>query len=403
MADAPEERPGDDDLKSLTPIEQLERIQELLTKFSSDAVRKFLIKHKYNVDNLYSLDSSMDALTAKDFLDTPFFSIRGLRPNPDQNGVDESRQMTANVSTTKRKVLDNYYTYSVGFGHWENFVSDVQIEDLEAQASLTEVYDSWATMVSTLLQRSFWMTIKRPGEILELILFESVFNVVVECFGFEYVVVIGGACDVEVLGKDDETPFLFLEGKESGRLPCRIMDRPQLWSELCLFGFATKIARTESSDNEAGRQALAETLGLQNDKPKLVSTESKPSSMVQTLLLKSEQCIGPLAKEIRKQRRDGHIEDTDAINLWAAVMEACHYSIRNGKNVSIVLSARMFWFIRLDTTEDAVFGYKCCVKISDAHCVGSPSFMRTLVSFIKHAAQNKYGEVETMGDSSDRG
>jgi hypothetical protein len=52
----------------------------------------------------------------------------------------------------------------------------------------------------------------------------------------------------------------------------------------------------------------------------------------------------------------------------------------------------MFWFIRLETIqqdEDAVLPYKCCVKISDAHPFGSPCFMRTLVSFIIHAAKDK--------------
>jgi hypothetical protein len=113
--------------------------------------------------------------------------------------------------------------------------------------------------------------------------------------------------------------------------------------------------------------------------------------MVGALLLQSEQCIGPLVNEIRGQRRDGHIEDTDAINLWAAVMQACYYSVAKGQNRSIVMSARMFWFIRPDTTqdEDAVLRYKCCVKISDAHPFGSPFFMRTLVSFITHAAKEK--------------
>jgi hypothetical protein len=119
--------------------------------------------------------------------------------------------------------------------------------------------------------------------------------------------------------------------------------------------------------------------------------ENTGIQQVDALLLQSGQCIGPLVNEIRGQRRDGHIEDTDAINLWAAVMQACHYSVAKGQNLSIVVSARMFWFIRLDTTqnEDAVLRYKCCVKISDAHPFGSPSFMRTLVSFITHAAKEK--------------
>jgi hypothetical protein len=390
MADVPEERASDEDLYSLNAREQLERIQELLTLYSPDAVRKILVDRGYDVDDLISRDPSMDLLSAKDLLDTPFFDIEGLGPIPDETGLDESRKMTANVSTTKRKVLDNYYTYSVGFEYWENFVEDVRFEDLDKEAILTKGSRNWATLLVKLLKRSFGMGLKQAGEIAELAVFENVFNVVVKCFGFDFAVVSGSDCDVEV--RENKNPFLFLEGKESSHLPRRITKRPQLWSELCLFGFATKIARTKSLKHEAERQELAEKLGLRKPNEKLAETEHTPSAMVDALLLQTEQCIGPLVKQIREQRRGGHIEDTDAINLWAAVMQACHYSVAKGQNRSIVVSARMFWFIQLDTTQDngtSVLRYKCCVKISDAHRFGSPSFMRTLVSFMKHAAEEK--------------
>jgi hypothetical protein len=42
--------------------------------------------------------------------------------------------MIGNVSTTKRKVLDKYYTYSVGFKYWEDFTEEVSSKDLEGQA-----------------------------------------------------------------------------------------------------------------------------------------------------------------------------------------------------------------------------------------------------------------------------
>jgi hypothetical protein len=124
------------------------------------------------------------------------------------------------------------------------------------------------------------MSLKRPGEIPELAMSESVFNVVVKCFGFEYAVVSRSECDVEVVKQT--TPFLFLEGKESGHLPRRTTNRPQLWSELCLFGFATKIAGTQS-EHEVERQGLAKRLGLRNEE--LASTDDTPSSMVDALLL----------------------------------------------------------------------------------------------------------------------
>jgi hypothetical protein len=74
MADTPE------DLSSLTERKQLERIQELLTKQSSDDVRKFLVvNNKYNLNDLRF--GFMDELTAKHLLDTPFFNIIGLSFN----------------------------------------------------------------------------------------------------------------------------------------------------------------------------------------------------------------------------------------------------------------------------------------------------------------------------------
>jgi hypothetical protein len=131
----------------------------------------------------------MDSLSANDFLDTPFFNIKGLPPIPDESALDEKRRMTANVSTTKRQVLGNYYTYSVGFEYWETFASDINIKDLDAEASLTKGSKNWALLLVKLLKFSFAMSLKRPGEIAELAMFEPVFNLVVECFGFEYAVV----------------------------------------------------------------------------------------------------------------------------------------------------------------------------------------------------------------------
>jgi hypothetical protein len=64
-------------------------------------------------------------------------------------------------------------------------------------------------------------------------------------------------------------------------------------------------------------------------------------------------------------------------------MQACHYSVAEGKKRSIVVSARMFWFIELETAADnLVLHYTCKVKISRAYVVGSSSFMRTLVAFL---------------------
>jgi hypothetical protein len=70
-----------------------------------------------------------------------------------------------NQSTTERKVLDNYYTCSVGFVHWDTFdVVILSIEDLEAQSVLTGVKKDWASLLVSLLRRSFGMSLESRGE-----------------------------------------------------------------------------------------------------------------------------------------------------------------------------------------------------------------------------------------------
>jgi hypothetical protein len=108
-------------------------------------------------------------------------------------------------------VLDNYYTYSVGFKYWENFASDVYVEDLEAQASLTEGNRNWASLLVNLLVHSFWTSLVRSGEIAELAVLETVFNGVVNCFGFTYAVVSSSECDVQVI--EQTTSFFSWKAK----------------------------------------------------------------------------------------------------------------------------------------------------------------------------------------------
>jgi hypothetical protein len=183
-------------------------------------------------------------------------------------------------------------------------------------------------------------------------------------------------------------PFLFLEGKESSRLPRRSKDQPKLWADLCLFGFATKIARSNCSNTkEEGRASLSDLLGLETLHPDKRTTTTHPPSLMADALLSVPPVVQILsvAQRVNMQLEVGKIEPTDPVNLWAAVMQACHYySVANKRKRSIVVSARMFWYIELETAEmdDPELHWKCRVKISDAHVVGSQSFLRALVSFL---------------------
>ena len=211
-------------------------------------------------------------------------------------------------------------------------------------------------------------------------------NKVLRCFGFSFVPITGNQCDIEVrtgaAGADEAPamPFLFLEGKESCKLPRRYPDQPDLWADLCLFGFATKIARTICPNKamEKRRLALASLLGLKD----IVLAKTKAttwSPMVGALLSSPPLAqIPSVAARVIAQLNLKMIEPTDAVFLWGAVMQACHYSVSKKRNRSIVVSARMFWYIELETTAER----KCTVKISDAYVYGSQYFMRTLVAFL---------------------
>jgi hypothetical protein len=79
------------------------------------------------------------------------------------------------------------------------------------------------------------------------------------------------------------------------------------------------------------------------------------------------------------------IEPHDAVNLWAAVMQAFHYSIKEGRSMTIVQSVRMWWFIHLSEEENSG-GDSCEVRISKARKVGSRCFQTIVMQFLKYAS-----------------
>ena len=92
------------------------------------------------------------------------------------------------------------------------------------------------------------------------------------------------------------------------------------------------------------------------------------------------QAASPLALEVLRQQQQGNtIKQTakaisnklrvvgeyesshDAVNLWVAVMQACHYAVDNRRKMTMVVSARVFWCIRLCIKEDG----KCTMELSN--------------------------------------
>jgi hypothetical protein len=380
---------GDPRYEGLAPI------MEMLKTLPSEKVRTHLQGAKFDGDDISAFYLSKTDLDVKDLLDTPFFTIKGLRPISEPS-IHKVKSMSSDVSKSKRAVLNDFYNFNVEFVHWKNFSDDVCVENIDEKAELPE--RGAARVVAQLARISFEQVIYSPAdERLELGYLAPTLNQVLPCFGFLFVPVAGSNCDIEVCttgasaaGTNEANgapepmkpnkKILFLEGKESCKLPRRSTDRPELWADLCLFGFATKIARTRCviKTLDSGRLELSTLLALEKNLKPLENKATTQSQMVDELLSSPpKERIQAVIKQLNMKK----IEPTDAVYLWAAVMQACHYSVPKKRNRSIVLSARMFWFIELEKTTAESQG-KCTVKISDAYVVGSQHFMRTLVSFL---------------------
>jgi hypothetical protein len=89
--------------------------------------------------------------------------------------------------------------------------------------------------------------------------------------------------------------------------------------------------------------------------------------------------IADAVSAVHAQFDAGMIEPHDPVNLWAAVMQACHYSIKQGRAMTIVQSARMWWFVQLGGDNS------CVVRISTARKVGSRHFLTRVMQFLNYA------------------
>lgn len=204
-------------------------------------------------------------------------------------------------------------------------------------------------------------------------------NKPLKSFGFAFSEIPGSAHDFEIREfKQDGKRFIFGEGKESGMLPRKFV---KSCDELCLFGFATRVVKAHSPTTKrwtARYKNLKKLLGLSRVAAKKVDQEA---STLTVELLKQDEPIQQVAASILEKRRNGLLEEHDAVNLWAAVMQACHYTVRNRLSMTMVVSARVFWFIRLRIKEKG-----CTVEISEGHRFGEPCFLRKLILFLIRAS-----------------
>jgi hypothetical protein len=188
------------------------------------------------------------------------------------------------------------------------------------------------------------------------------------------------------MSNDGKKEIIFGEAEQISSLPNQPL--PSGTShELCLFGFATHVANYYNPD---ASQTLTRLLGLKATvKNKRKMTALPLTWHIQSLLAQREG-IPEVAESIKIKLANGEVRPDDAVNLWAAVMKACHCSVSKRKQVSIVMSVHMMWFIRLQ--DDG-----CCIAVSDGTFVGSEGSNKELIYFLAYAQS-----LEDMNVNSQR-
>lgn len=183
----------------------------------------------------------------------------------------------------------------------------------------------------------------------------------------------GSDNDVSCMRGATGPTFLFTEGKESACLPRYLLDDGH---HLCSFGFATKVASInweepqeknppseeppswypQARGNDDLRGNLQVFLRVGGDK---VGISSVRLSARTNSILRDHSLVTNPRNIVHARLREGLIPSHDPVNLWAVVMQACLYSIKKGRSMTLVQSARMWWFIQLNTNKGT-----CVVRVS---------------------------------------
>jgi hypothetical protein len=393
-----EEATIDGDLTSLGPVELLRTIQGLLLTYTSDVVRNSKRTLKMNMHRApIPLDDN--SFSVADLLESPFFIAKNLKalPLPQVQTNASNRRLSGNVSTTARVVLKNFYSYNVTFEAWDDFETLMDQQAISSlDGTLPDDTNNWGTMIHSLLLETLRSDMGgATGELPELAILHGCLREVFTAFHFDMKVNSGSEEDVTCRSLSTDTDFMFMEGKESACLPRLLCTDGH---HLCLFGFATKLARIQwkapntpfhshqewhdnARENNNRREGLQNFLVVEGRKPsEHAYTSVQPSAKTNAILLDPQQEIGDAVRAVHAKFDAGEIEPHDPVNLWVAIMQACHYSIKQGRTMTIVQSARMWWFVHLDGGTNG-----CVVRISNARKVGSRHFLTTVMKFLHHA------------------
>ena len=93
------------------------------------------------------------------------------------------------------------------------------------------------------------------------------------------------------------------------------------------------------------------------------------------------------AKKVRRSNfKQAKIESKDAFNLWGATMQACEASVGKRIKFTVVMSARIMWFVKLEVKKDS---HECTILISDGVFIGEAGFTQKLIRFIMLADDSR--------------
>jgi hypothetical protein len=383
-----------DNLTVLEPVDLICAIQGLLLNNSSDDVRDNLSSQAVVIASDAAIPRNDTSFSMADLLESPFFIAKNLRKLPQVQTNASNRRLSGNISKTARAVLKNFYSYNVTFDEWTDFETLIDSQDVSSLGTLPVNVSNWGRMVQNLLLQTESSDMgEGTGEVQELTVMHSALRKVFAAFDFYMKVNNGSDDDVTcgIISTSDD--FMFTEGKESACLPRQLCTDGH---HLCSFGFATKLAgirwkapeppRTpqewysNAEENNSLRERLQTYLKVGGDEPsENASTSVQPSDKTNAILGDPGLEIGKAVSIVHAKFREFKIEANDPVNLWAAVMQACHYSIKKGRAMTIVQSARMWWFVQLDGDGS------CVVRISTAIKVGSRHFLTRVMKFLIYA------------------
>jgi hypothetical protein len=395
-----------DDLQNLPRDQLLSTIQGLLLNSTSEAVEARLDDQRVDLQDMIVPAPGDDTTTSLDLLDSPFFVVSGL---PDVNvptmPSNRSRPFSANESTTGRKVLKNFYSFDVRFAEWTEFDNVMNGQDITALGNLPRKFSSWGKLIKLMLTMTHEAKVERVGEIQELSVMFNALSRTFEAFEYGVIVENGSNVDATCFNRTTKGSFLFSEGKEAACLPCGLNSDGH---HLCTIGFATKVCRvkweadpiakqkptwhTKAEQNNDLRAGLQTVLGLQVGDT-METTNVSPSATTNSIL-RDHQIIAVAKDRHTEHLTAGRMLPRDPVNLWAAVMQACNYSVVKNRSKTIVMSARKFWFIDLGTAGT--------LKVSRAVDVGSRGFLMTVVRFFNCANQVSANDAPTLNPTCRR-